>query len=89
MTLAKKNIISSFGWHLFYSISLLTNYFFQLYSKKLYFDITEKIIYFSLGIFFTISRLRYNYNKYYMWYFIILIHWICIFFNKFRIPYDP
>jgi hypothetical protein len=89
MTLAKKNIISSSGWHLWYSISLLINYFFQLYSKKYYFDIIEKIIYFSLGISFTIMRLKYNYNKYYLWYFIILVHWISLFFYKFKIPYEP
>jgi len=90
MTLAKKNIISSAGWHLWYSISLLTNFYIPLYPNKFPYDIYEKIIFFSLSLFFIIFRLKYNYNKYYLWISIVFIHWILLYSsNKFRIPHLP
>lgn len=86
MTLAKKNIITSAGWHLWYTIALLTNYYIPLYPNKIPYDIYEKIIFFSLSLFFIIFRLKYNYNKYYLWGSIVFIHWILLYnFNKFKI----
>lgn len=90
MTLVKKNIITSGGWHLWYSIALFTNYYIPLYPNKFPYDIYEKIIFFSLSLFFIIFRLKYNYNKYYLWFLIIIVHWILLYiFNKFKIPYSP
>jgi hypothetical protein len=90
MTLAKKNIITSAGWHLWYSLALLTNYYIPLYSNKFPYDIYEKIIFFGLSLYFIIFRLKYNYNKYYLWISIIFVHWILLYTsNKFRIPRLP
>jgi len=86
MTLAKKNIITSAGWHLWYIIALLINYYISLYPNKFPYDIYEKIIFSCLSLFFIIFRLKYNYNKYYLWSLIIGIHWILLYkFNKFKI----
>ena len=86
MTLAKKNIITTEGWHLWYSLSLLLNYYIQLKTYRLSYDFIEKVIIIGLGTFFSIFRLKYNWNKYYMWSIIIMVHWLSmIFFNKFRI----
>ena len=90
MTLAKKNIITSGGWHLWYTIALLTNYIIPLYSIKLHFDIYEKIIFFSLSFLFITLRLRYNWDKYFLWISVIIVHWLILYnSNKFRIPYSP
>jgi len=87
MTLAKKNIITSAGWHLWYSITLLINYYIPLYPNKFPYDIYERIIFLSLSLFFIIFRLKYNYNKYYLWISIVFVHWILLYnFNKFKIP---
>lgn len=86
MTLAKKNIITSGGWHLWYTISLLINYIIPIFSKKIGFDLDEKIIFFSISIIFSILRLKYNINKYILWNLIISIHWLLLYStNKFRI----
>jgi hypothetical protein len=91
MTLAKKNIITSGGWHLWYSISLLivpimlgrgyqTN-------KMLKLTFDEDQIYYGLAFLFSYFRFRYNTNKYYLWIFIIMIHWYSLYYyNMFRIP---
>jgi hypothetical protein len=90
MTLAKKNIISSAGWHLWYTLSLLLNYYIYIpentYIQKIQLDIIERLIFIGLSLFFIIFRLKYNYNKYYLWSTIILIHWNFLYFtDKFKI----
>jgi hypothetical protein len=86
MTLAKKNIITSGGWHLWYTMALVTNYIIPLYSNHLFADNYEKIIFFSLSFLFMLFRLKYNCNKYVLWSMIIFVHWISLYnFNKFRI----
>jgi len=88
MTLAKKNIITSGGWHFWYSMALITNYIVPLYSNKLYIDNFEKIVFFSLSFLFILFRFKYNCNKYLLWSIIILVHWISLYnFNKFRIQH--
>jgi len=88
MTLAKKNIITSGGWHLWYTIALLTNYFITAYSNILRFDIFENRFFYTLAFIFIFLRLKYNFNKYYLWCMIILIHWLCMFYlDKFKISY--
>jgi hypothetical protein len=91
MTLSKKNIITTFGWHFWYTMSLLLNFFIQINTINLNLNKNECIIFFSLGTIFTILRLKYNINKYYLWSSIIMIHWILLYneTNEFIIPYSP
>jgi small-conductance mechanosensitive channel len=90
MTLAKKNIISSGGWHLGYTLTLFISFYLSLYSMKENVDYKKNIIYLILIILFVLLRFRYNVNKYLLWTSIILVNWVMIYNNiGFRISDKP
>lgn len=68
MTLQRKGIISQFGWHLFYTVAILSNY---LYSAV---HIYKPELMWMYMIIFSILRFRYKMNKYFLWSLIYLIH---------------
>jgi len=60
MTLVRKNIISSFQYHLLYGLSLLSGYITYCMSYKVYLAIL-------LGFVFTYLRITRSFGKYYIW----------------------
>ena len=90
MTLAKKNIISSGGWHLGYTLALFTSFYCSFTSKIQKLNYYESNAYLSLTVLFVLLRFKYNVNKYILWSYIILINWLMIYNNiGFRIPDKP
>jgi len=74
MTLVKKGIMTTGGWHFYYAVSLGLNY---IYSLMIPFSLNYYPVLVG-SIFFCISRFRYRYNKYLLWMIIILFgtQWI-------------
>jgi hypothetical protein len=74
MTLVKKGIMTTGGWHFYYAVSLGLNY---IYSLMIPFSLNYYPV-LAGSIFFCISRFRYRYNKYLLWMIIILFgtQWI-------------
>lgn len=79
MTLAKKNIISSGGWHLGYTLALFSSFYCSFMSTTQKLNYYEAKIYITLTILFVLLRFRYNVNKYILWSFIILVNWYMIY----------
>jgi len=78
MTCVRKSILSSAGWHIYYTLSLLMNFIYGMtYSAQ--FKITYPIGYW---IFFGgICILRFKYNKYALWIGTVSLHWLLITFK--------
>jgi hypothetical protein len=67
MTLVKKGIIDQFGWHFYYTIALGINYIYGFINNN------ESVPHFYiLTMIVIIGRLKYNLNKYYLWFSVIL-----------------
>ena len=68
MTLVKKGILSTGGWHFYYALFLGINYIysFNIPFSRNYFPVLTGTT------FFCICRFKYRYNKYLLWFIIIL-----------------
>lgn len=73
MTCVRKGIITSFGWHIYYTLSLLTTMTYSLtcVSKLPYHDL---FIYKAGAVLFIIGRFTYHISKYEMWSIIIMVY---------------
>jgi NAD(P)H-flavin reductase len=60
MTLVRKNIITTFHYHLIYGLSLLTGYIISLNVKNIY-------LLYGIALIFYYFRINLKFNKYYLW----------------------
>lgn len=69
MTLVKKGIINQAAWHLYYTLALLTNFYYAMVYNG-----DEKPQIKLMAVLFVFGRFYLNYNKYVMWMPIVLWH---------------
>jgi hypothetical protein len=66
MTLVRKGFLTAGQWHLFYTLSLLSNFLYGLVRTRDVMDFPG--IYYNLfGFMFILGRFYYHVNKYYLW----------------------
>jgi len=66
MTCVRKGIITAGGWHLCYTLSLLTTMLYSLTSQTT-FDAAQLRVYLASSAFFCVTRFVLRRNKYWMW----------------------
>jgi len=75
MTLERKGYISQFGWHAWYTASLLLNFVYAYLRDDVSYMVTEHLsMYQLLVVGFCILRFRFHMNKYLLWLVICGLH---------------
>lgn len=73
MTCVRKGIITAGGWHMYYSLSLLSTFMYGIKSKDT-FTTQERMIYLGCALYFCIMRFVLRLSKYGIWATIICIY---------------
>jgi hypothetical protein len=68
MTLVKKGIINQAGWHFWYTVALLINYWYSLAYKE------NGVAIKYMALFCIVSRFGFRMNKYFMW--LCVLGWV-------------
>ena len=84
MTLVKKGIITQAGWHLGYTLALLTNYVHAFINPGT--QLIPRYMYWSVFMGFSLLRFRYRVNKYILWGCGIIIL-TCMYYNTNGLSY--
>ena len=81
MTCVRKGIITNQGWHIYYTLSLLTTFF---YANTCNLSLTPKdlLLYRSFAIAFIIVRFYFKGNKYLLWSLIVIIYHLSFMFRS-------
>lgn len=77
MTLVKKGIMKQAGWHMSYTLALLSSYW---YGWMIPHDYT-RYVYWGSVILFCVGRFRYNMNKYLLWSAAIAVQWYMMYMD--------
>ena len=67
MTCVRKSIITSAGWHMWYTLSLLTTALYAFKNREYALSTDEYVTYNASALLFFILRFGYNVNKYKIW----------------------
>jgi hypothetical protein len=72
MTCVRKGIITAGGWHMLYTLALLSAYAYAMTSKEYQMTVMESILYHSMAMMFVVFRFVLDVDKYILWSVIVI-----------------